>query len=101
MISSNIERVKVEPLGLDLRTLGYLIAHRDKHVAEALGDGGQGVTGTHIGSIPRQSYVNGLFDEHASISLGFELLLSLGKRLFEQTTSLTDALTSCASTARP
>jgi hypothetical protein len=52
------------------------------------------VTGAHVGLIRRQGDVNGLFDEHASISSGFELLLSLGKRLFEQTTSLADALTS-------
>jgi hypothetical protein len=53
MVGAQVERVEVEPLGLDLGPLGDLPAHRDEDVADPLGDQLEGVTGAEPAAATR------------------------------------------------
>ena len=73
VVRAEVERVEVQPLGLDLGALGDLPAHRDEHVADQLLEGGQRVPGALRGAVPRQRDVDGLLDQHPRLVLGLEL----------------------------
>ena len=46
VVRREVQRVEVEPLGLDLGALGHLPAHRDEDVLDALLQGGERVART-------------------------------------------------------
>ena len=70
MIRQEVERVEVEVLGLHLRALGDLPAHRDEHVGDLLGDDADRVAGADRLTLRRQRHVDGLGDEHGGVALG-------------------------------
>ena len=69
VVRGDVERVEVEPLGLDLGTLGDLVAHRDEDVGEQLLDGRQRVPGADGAAAGRQRDVDGLGDQDPGVAL--------------------------------
>ena len=76
VVGGDVEGVEVEPLGLDLGSLGDLPAHRDEDVADALLQRRERVAGTGRTSVPRQRDVDGLVDEHPGVAGRLELGLA-------------------------
>ena len=70
VVLAEVQRVEVEPLGLDLGSLGHLVAHRDEDVGDPLGQRGQRVPGAAGTAVPGQRDVDGLLDEHPRVALG-------------------------------
>ena len=89
---TEVERVEVEPLGLDDRTLGDLPAHRDEDVGDQLGAGGDRVPGAGGHPVGRQRDVDGLLDQHPLLVLGLEHRLPLAERLVDRAAGLADPL---------
>ena len=52
VVLAEVERVEVEPLGLDLGTLGDLVAHRDEHVGDPVGQAWSAGAGRRAGGGP-------------------------------------------------
>ena len=74
MIREEVERVEVVVLGLDLRPLGDLPAHRHEHVGDLLGDDRDGMLRPDRAAVGRDSQVEGLGDQDRRVTLGLELL---------------------------
>ena len=77
VVRAEVERVEVEPLGLDHGPLGDLPAHRDEDVGDPLGAGGERVPGARGDAVDGQGDVDGLLDQHPLLVLGLELGLPL------------------------
>ena len=92
VVGPEVERVEVEPLGLDDRALGDLPAHRDEDVGDQLGAGGDRVPGADGDPVGRQRDVDGLLDQHPLLVLGLEHGLAGGERLVDGTAGLADPL---------
>ena len=73
MVRRHVQRVEVEPLGLDLGAFGPLVAHREEQVGDPLGEGGQRVPGAGGDPVPRQRDVDGLLDQDPLVALLLEL----------------------------
>ena len=73
VVGTEVEGVEVEPLGLDLGSLGDLPAHRHEDVGDVLGDGGQRVPGTDRFDVPRQRDVDPLGREQVFLLGGLDL----------------------------
>jgi hypothetical protein len=69
----HVQRVEVEPLGLDLRTFGDLIAHTDEKLTDPFLQGGEWVTPSPRSDVPWRRDVNSLIDEHSLIALSGQL----------------------------
>ena len=74
MVGREVQRVEVVPLGLDLRSLGDLIAHADEDVGEPLGHRRDRVPGSGGLAVPGQRDVHGLLDQHAAVAFGLQLV---------------------------
>ena len=74
---------KFEPRGLDLRTLGDLVAHRDEDVLEPLHDRRERVPGADGTPVGRQRDVDRLLDQHPRVPLGGQLGGAGGERLLD------------------
>ena len=92
VVRAEVERVEVEPLGLDERTLGDLPAHRHEDVGDALGEHRDRVPGALGPAVPGQGDVHRLLDEHPLLGLDLELGLALRQRLVHRAAGLADAL---------
>src|SRR5919206_3671529 len=73
VVLREVEGVEVEPLGLELRTLGDLVTHRDEHVGDALTQRGDRVPGTRWHAVPRQRDIDGFGPQGAGVPLGLQL----------------------------
>ena len=92
VVGPEVEGVEVEPLALELRTLGDLPAHPDEGVDEALGDELDRVAGAGLAPQRGDGDVDALVDEDALVALGLELGLAGRERLADAATGLADAL---------
>ena len=82
VVGVEVQRVEVEPLGLDLGALGDLPAHADEQVGDALAAAARSDAGAPSGrAAGRQRDVDGLLGEDALVALGLELGLAGGERL--------------------
>ena len=92
VVGPEVEGVEVEPLALELRTLGDLPAHADEGVDEALGD--ELDAGGARRAAPQRGHgdVDALLDEDALVALGLELGLAGRQRLADAAPGLADAL---------
>lgn len=70
VVGQEVQRVEVEVLGLHLRALGDLPAHRDEHVGDLLGDDGDRVPGADRRTASGERHVDGLGDQHCGVALG-------------------------------
>ena len=84
VVRAEVERVEVEPLGLDLGALGDLPAHRDEDVLDALHEGGERVARARGTAVVGQRDVDGLLDQHARVALVLELDLAALERLADR-----------------
>ena len=78
VVGAEVERVEVEPLGLDARALGDLPAHRHEDVGDPLGQRRDRVPGAARPAVPGQGDVDDLLDQHPLLGLGLELGLASG-----------------------
>ena len=92
VVGAEVERVEVEPLGLDERALGDLPAHRDEDVGDPLGEHRDRVPGSGDLAVPGKGDVDGLLDEHPLLGLDLELGLTLGQCLVDGAPGLADPL---------
>jgi hypothetical protein len=76
-----VQRVEVEPLGLDLGAFGDLEAHGDEDVGHPFLDHGERVAGASRRAVPRQGDVDGLLDQHTLVALLLEDGLTGAERL--------------------
>ncbi len=93
VVGAEVERVEVEPLGLDARAFGDLPAHRHEDVGDPLRQGRDRVPGAARPAVPGQRDVDDLVDEHPLLGLGVELGLASGQCLVDRATRLADPLT--------
>ena len=73
MLERRVQRVEVEPGGLDLGALGDLVPHGDEHVAEQFLHGRQGMARAGRTTVGRQRDVDGFLDEDPGVAFGLEL----------------------------
>jgi hypothetical protein len=92
VVRAQVEGVEVEPLGLEDGALGDLPAHRDEHVRDQLGAGGDRVPGASGAAVGGQCDVDGLLDQHPLLVLGLEDDRARGERLVDGAPGLSDAL---------
>ena len=71
----HVEGVEVEPLGLDLRAIGDLVAHADEEVGDPLLQRRQRVAGTAGAHVPRSGDVDPLLDQDAGVPLARQRLV--------------------------
>ena len=93
VVRVEVERVEVEPLGLDLGPLGDLPAQADEDVgdplaAAAAAGGARPAGGAATGS----GDVDRLLDQHPGVALGLELGLARGEGLGDPAAGLADPL---------
>ena len=81
VVGREVERVEVVPLGLDLRSLGHLVAHADEDVDQPLGQRRDRVPGAGRVPVPRQRDVDGLVDQDPAVPVGLQLGLPAAERL--------------------
>ena len=92
VVGAEVERVEVEPLGLDERTFRHLPAHRDEDVGDPLGEHRDRVPGSGDLAVPGKGDVHGLLDEHPLLGLDLELGLTLPQCLVDRAPGLADPL---------
>jgi hypothetical protein len=84
VVAADVERVEVQPLGLELGALGDLVAHPDEDVGDPVGQRGQRVPGAAGQPVPRQRDVDPLLGQHPGVALGLQRglagLVGLGDR---------------------
>ena len=81
VVGQEVKRVEVVPLGLDLWPLGDLVAHRDEHVGELVGEHADRVAGTLRRAVVGQRDVDALGDQHLLVALVLKLLLACRQRV--------------------
>ena len=81
VVRGEIERVEVEPLGLEFRAVGDLPAHRNEDVGNFVGDHRHRVPGPDPPPVVRQGDVDGFVDQHPGIPFGEQHLLAGGQRV--------------------
>ncbi|MGX1268871.1 hypothetical protein RKD18_002065 [Streptomyces phaeoluteigriseus] len=90
VVRADVQGVEVEPLGLDLRALGDLVAHGDEDVLDALREGGERVAGAGRHAVVGQRDVHRLLDQHARVALGLQFHLPGGEALVHRAAGLAD-----------
>ena len=83
MVGPEVERVEVEPLGFQFRTLRHLPAHADEDVLDVLDHGGDGVSVAGRPPVERQRDVDPLRRQHPGVALGDQLRLAGGDGLVD------------------
>ena len=83
MVGREVQRVEVVPLGLDLGSLGDLVAHADEHVGQPVGERRDRVPGAGRVPVPRQRHVRRLVDQHPAVPVGLEFGLPRGDGVVE------------------
>ncbi len=81
VVGQEVQGVEVEPLGLDLGTVGDLPAHPDEDVADPLDQRGERVPRPGRVPVDRQRDVDRLLDEHPGVALGLQHLVPGRERL--------------------
>ena len=79
VVGRDVERVEVVPLGLDLGPLGDLVAHRDEHVGQPVGDHRDRVPGARRRPVVGQRDVDPLGDQDLLVTVPLEFLLAGGQ----------------------
>ena len=74
VVRDEVQRVEVEPLGLDLGAFGHLPPHRHENVGDAISDQRQWVLGAAWLAVPRQRHVDGFLDQDAGVAVSLEHL---------------------------
>ncbi len=92
MVGTEVDRVEVEPLGLDLGALGDLPAHRHEDVGDVLGDHGERVSRADRLDVPRQRDVDLLPGQHVLLLGGLDLGGAGCERVVDRPAGLADAL---------
>ena len=73
VVAADVERVEVQPLRLELRAVGDLVAHAHEDVGDPLGQRRERVPGAARGAVPGQRDVDPLLGQHAGVALGLQL----------------------------
>jgi len=76
VVGIEVERVEVEPLGLDLGTLGHFPAHRDEQAAHLLGQRGQRMPRAERRAAGGERDIDGLGEQDPLVAFGLKLLLA-------------------------
>lgn len=92
VIDVEVERVKIEPLVLNLRAFGDIPAHRHEEVRNLFHESLQGMTRARRTTRGRQRHVDRLLDQHAGLVLGSKDSLALLKGLGEGLARLSEVL---------
>ena len=100
VVGVEVQGVEVEPLRLDLGSLGDLPAHPDEQVGDALRHQLDGVAAAERAAARGQGDVDGLLGEDPLVALGLELGLAGGERLGDPAAGLADALAGLGLRAR-
>ena len=69
VVGREVQRLEVEPVVLDLGALGDLVAHRNEHVADPLGQRGQRMPRAGRCPVGGQRDVDRFLDEHPRVAL--------------------------------
>jgi hypothetical protein len=72
MVGVHVQRVEVEPFGLDLGTLRHLVAHGHEVILDAFLNGGQRMARSGRTTVVGQGDVDGLLDEDGPVALLLE-----------------------------
>ena len=91
MVGDEVERVEVQPLGLELGTLGHLPAHGDEDVLHQVHQGGDRMHRADGLGLDRQRHVDPLLDQDAGQLGRLDLGLARLQRLVDRAAGLADA----------
>jgi hypothetical protein len=69
VVGADVERVEVQPLGLELGAFGDLVAHPDEDVGDPVGEAGQRVPRAAGRAVPGQRDVDPLLGQHPGVPL--------------------------------